>query len=166
VVQDLRFGGLDGLFENWTEGSMAETINEAFLTRFISETFADVGATDAYGYTFFFYGSDHKLPFASLSSADNEYDKVSNLDRPGVFRLNIGLSKQVFEQLFGSAKPALDTYDFTQLDTFMPHPEYAAQHFVCVLNPSEATFERVKTLLADAYAHAARRNARRGVSDV
>lgn len=34
----------------------------------------------------------------------------------------------------------------------MPHPVYAPQFFVCILNPSEATFEEmVKPLLAEAY---------------
>jgi hypothetical protein len=29
--------------------------------------------------------------FATLVSADNKYDRISNLDRPGVFRLNLGV---------------------------------------------------------------------------
>jgi len=33
----------------------------------------------------------------------------------------------------------------------MPHPEYASYNFVCVLSPSEATFERIRPLLAEAY---------------
>ena len=52
-----------------------------------------------------------------------------------------------------------DQYDFTALDTLMPHPEYAPQWWVCVLSPSDTTFEQVKPLLAEAYAIAARRNA-------
>jgi len=39
----------------------------------------------------------------------------------------------------------------------MPHPEYAQQHFICVLSPTEATFERVRLLLAEAHAIAVRR---------
>jgi hypothetical protein len=63
--------------------------------------------------------------------------------------------------LFGASKVDVSAYDFTALDTIMPHPEYAAQYFVCILNPSDVTFETVRTLLAEAYALAARRNARR-----
>ncbi len=43
----------------------------------------------------------------------------------------------------------------------MPHPVYAPQSWVCVLNPSAETFEAVKPLLADAYASVAARHARR-----
>jgi predicted DNA-binding protein (MmcQ/YjbR family) len=109
------------------------------------------------GYTFFFYRSDHKLPFATLISSDNEHDRISNLDRPGVFRLNIGISKQTFESLFGTVKVDVDNYDFTALDTIMPHPHYAQYHFICVLSPGEATLEKVRALLAEAYNIAVRR---------
>lgn len=33
----------------------------------------------------------------------------------------------------------------------MPHPVYGRMHWICVLNPSEATFEKIKPLLAQAY---------------
>ena len=39
----------------------------------------------------------------------------------------------------------------------MPHPVYRRNHWVCVLNPSEKTFEKLKPLLAEAYAIAVRR---------
>jgi hypothetical protein len=73
------------------------------------------------------------MPFATLSASDNEYDRFSNLDREGVFRLNIGVSKNTFHSLFGSAPIDRSDYDFTVLDKIMPHPEYAAQQFICVL---------------------------------
>ena len=123
----------------------------------ITKTFPGVETTAAFGYTFFFYRSERKLPFATLISSDQEYDRFSNLDRPGVFRLNIGISKQTFESLFGKAAVDTKRYDFTTLDVIMPHPEYARQHFICVLSPGEATMERVRSLLTEAYDIAARR---------
>jgi hypothetical protein len=48
-------------------------------------------------------------------------------------------------------------YDFTIVDRIMPHPHYAAQHFVCVLNPGEATLTRVHEMLGEAYELAVRR---------
>jgi hypothetical protein len=42
-------------------------------------------------------------------------------------------------------------YDFIALDRIMPHPDYAAQNCICVLSPTEATLERMRTLLAEAY---------------
>ena len=124
---------------------------------YITKTFPGVETSNAFGYTFFFYKSDHKLPFATIASSDNEYEHISNLDRPGVFRLNIGISRQSFQSLFGTAKVDISSYDFTALDVIMPHPDYAPQNFICVLSPSEATFEQIRPLLAEAYDIAVRR---------
>jgi hypothetical protein len=45
----------------------------------------------------------------------------------------------------------------------MPHPEYAAQSWLCVLAPSDGTFERdVKPLLDEAHRLAKHRYERRG----
>ena len=136
-------------------------LDEAAITSYITGTFEGVETMAAMGYTFFFYGADRMLPFATLASADNEGDRVSNLDRPGVFRLNIGVSRPTFQSLFGAGKVDTSAYDFTALDTLMPHPDYAAQSFLCVLNPSDATFETLRPLLSEAYNLAVRRDARR-----
>lgn len=74
-------------------------MDENSITQYITDTFANVETADNFGYTFFFYGADHMLPFATLAVADYDYDRFSNLDRPGVFRLNIGVSKQTFAEL-------------------------------------------------------------------
>ena len=132
-------------------------MDESTVVDYITTTFPDVETTTDFGYTFFFYRSDHKLPFATLIASDQDYDRVSNLDRPGVFRLNIGISKEMFESLFGKGQVDVSSYDFSALDMIMPHPEYAQYHFICVLSPSEATFERVRLLLAEAYNIAVRR---------
>lgn len=135
-------------------------MDESYVTEYITKTFPGVETGEAYGYTFFYYRSDHKLPFATLAASDNDYDRVSNLDRPGVYRLNLGVSKQTFQELFGTDKIDVKNFDYTALDVIMPHPEYAAQSFICVLSPSPATFDRVRTLLAEAYDIAAQRFAR------
>ena len=136
-------------------------MDESSITRYITDSFAKVEIANNFGYTFFFYSTDHTLPFATLISADNEYDRVSNLDRPGVFRLNIGVSKQTFQALMGTDRIDTSRYDFTALNTIMPHPVYAHQSFVCVLNPSGATLEQAKQLLAEAYELAVTRYTRR-----
>lgn len=140
-------------------------MNEATTAQYISETFPEAETAGNFGYTFFFYRSERKLPFASLASSDNDYDRVSNLNRSGVFRLNLGVTKQSFYALFGSDAIDLSSYDFTALDRIMPHPDCAAQHFICVLNPSETTFEKLKALLAEAYELAQSRFARQAKND-
>jgi hypothetical protein len=44
----------------------------------------------------------------------------------------------------------------------MPHPVYAEYHWVCVLNPSEETFEALQPLVREAYDHAVERYTRGG----
>jgi hypothetical protein len=136
-------------------------VDEASIASYITGTFANVETGENLGYTFFYYGADHMLPFATLAHTGNEYERISNLDRPGVFRLNLGVSRETFQSLFGTNKVDVSGYDFTALDIILPHPDYAAQSFICVLNPSDATFEKLKPMLAEAYALAHKRNTRR-----
>jgi len=98
--------------------------------------------------TFFFHGADNKFPFATILTKDSEFDSASNLSRPGVFRLNVGVGKESFRALFGDAETS--GIDFTPIDRLMPHPVYAKMYWVSVINPSSATFEAVKPLLAEA----------------
>jgi Family of unknown function (DUF6194) len=139
-------------------------MDQQSITDYIITTFAGVETATNLGYTFFFYGPDRKLPFATIATVDNEYDRVSNLDRPGVFRLNIGVSKQTFQSLFGTGKVDVSAYDFTALDTIMPHPDYSAQSYLCVLNPSDTTYQKLRPLLAEAYELAVKRASRRKTS--
>jgi hypothetical protein len=85
-------------------------------------------------------------------------DTASDLDRPGVFRLNIGLPKARFAELFATDEAP----DPTAFDVVMPHPVYAGYHWVCVLNP-DSTWPAVRELLDAAHAFAVRKhhNARR-----
>src|SRR5437763_8550620 len=147
------------------------------IIQYVTDTFMGVEVvrpTDGLGAgdTFFFYDPQRnldpkrRLPFATIVTKDyGDFDNTSQLNRPHVFRLNIGVSKDTFRALFDPATSAENdnrtTYDFAALDRLMPHPVYAPQSWVCVLNPSPETFEAVKPLLADAYARVATRHARR-----
>ena len=145
-------------------------MDEAAITDYVRGSFDGVdvvvaskenGAPEiAWGDTFFIYDPKRNLPdsrrfpFATIVTKDyTGFDDLSKLDRPGVFRLNIGVSKKTFDRLFGAG----GDHDFSQLDRLMPHPVYGINHFVCVLNPSDETFESVKPLLSEAYAIAVRR---------
>lgn len=144
-------------------------MNESEVSQYISETFEGAGSVSDAGNSFFFYNpdggvpSDRWLPFVTLMTNDLN-DQFSDLDRPGVFRLNIGIGKQTFRSLFGepalpsygassmSSSESASPYDFTALDQIMPHPVYGRMFWVCVLNPGEETFETsVRQLLAEAY---------------
>ena len=136
-------------------------MDETFVTSYITSTFEHVETAINLGYTFFFYRDDHMHAFATIASNGNEYEQISKLDRPGVYRLNIGVSRETFRSLFGTKKINPGDYDFTILDTLLPHPDYSSQFFLCVLSPSEATFETVRPMLAEAYGIAMNRYTKR-----
>jgi hypothetical protein len=117
----------------------------------------NVQRTEAYGYTFFFVGDDHLVPFVTLADSDNEHDDVSQLNREGVYRVNIGVSRATFQALVGGA----GAVDYWALNVFLPHPHYAAQNFICILNPAGENAEKTKGFIVEAHAIAAARLARR-----
>jgi hypothetical protein len=129
---------------------MNQTEVEAFVTGM-----ENVQREDNYGYVFFFVGDDHRLSFVTIANSDNEWDSVSNLSREGVFRVNIGVSRETFKSLI--IKPDDAPVDYSVLNTFLPHPEYAQQNFVCILNPSGENIEITKKLIEEAHSIATRR---------
>jgi hypothetical protein len=144
-------------------------MDEAAIIEYINNTFEGIEPfTAPVGDTFFFYDPDHMMPLATLVTSDYN-DTFSDLNRPEVFRLNIGVSKPTYESLFGPRPtPAtLDeewqsAYDFTAFDQVMPHPVYARMYWLCVLNPSPTTFETVvQPFLAEAYEMAVHKYAKR-----
>ena len=155
-------------------------MDERAIIAYITETFGGVEVvtgTDgiALGDTFFFYDPERntdpkrRLPFATIVTKDyGDFDRASNLNRPGVFRLNIGLSKATYRAQFGpqpsfpSEGGTVDTgHDFSVLDQLIPHPVYSSQSWVSVLNPSAETFAALRPLLAEAYDLAVQRLNRR-----
>ena len=140
-------------------------MNEDAIISAIVQGFEGVETATANGDTFFFYRDERMFPFTTLVMSDFN-DSHSDLNRPGVFRLNIGVSKQTYQSLFGAqtfqGEDAAPGHDFTALDTIMPHPVYGRQYWVCILNPSQATFEaRVRPLLVEAHGLAAGKRSRR-----
>lgn len=133
-------------------------MNQSEVEAFV-ENLDNVQREDNFGYIFYFVGDDHKLAFVTIGHSDNEFDMVSNLDRDGVFRINIGVSKATFEALLGDA-PA-ENIDYSVLNVFLPHPHYAKQHFVSILNPAGANVEVTQNLMVEAHAIAAARLARK-----
>jgi hypothetical protein len=143
-------------------------MNEDDITRYLTGTFAGVDLVKASDNIFYFYNPDpedpdHRFPIVTLMTNDDN-DQFSNLSRPGIYRLNIGVSKQTYRALFGTPTDGADNeggYDFTALDRVMPHPVYGRQYWICILNPSPATFQTtVQPLLAEAYDLAVAKRAR------
>ncbi len=135
------------------------------IIEYVAQTFADVNVlrpTDGPGAgdTFFIHTDDtQQFPFATIVTKNyGDFDNTSRLDRPGIYRLNVGVSRDSFRRLFPDDSTA---HDPAALDALMPHPVYASQSWVSVLNPSAETFRSVEPLLAEAYGIAVARLARR-----
>jgi hypothetical protein len=134
-------------------GPDPEAITRAILARY-PETFV----AEALGATFFSLEEEHWPNFATIVTTD-EHDEgsPSDLARPGVFRLNIGVGRETFERLVG----AMEAPDYAALDRLLPHPVYAKQLWISILNPSDATFrDVVLPLIAEAHDRLARVAAR------
>ncbi len=72
-------------------------MEESAIAQYIQESFHGIVLIAAWGETSFFYTLGRALPrgvfFATLKAKDGENDRASQLDRPEVLRLNIGISK-------------------------------------------------------------------------
>ena len=128
------------------------------ITRYIIETYPDATVTRTLNAIFFSCDESGWPNFATIVTTD-EHDTWEGgpppraaLSREGVFRLNIGLGAQTFARIVGAQRDP----DYAALDVVMPHPIYGAQHWIGVLNPSDATFERLKPLIDEAHARVAK----------
>ena len=83
--------------------------------------------------------SSERLPDGPDLDWTDEHDEgaPSNLARPGVYRVNVGVDRETFERLVGS----LTDPDYAAFDRFVPHPVYAKQRWISILNPSHATVQ-------------------------
>jgi hypothetical protein len=130
------------------------------IVSYIRETWPETDVVEAMNAWFFSLDPEKHWPnYATLVTTD-EHDEASNLSRPGIFRLNMGVDRETFEQISDSdANP-----DYTNLDQLLPHPVYAAQRWICILNPSDATWaETVIPLLTLAHDRLAAQRARHGL---
>ncbi|HET7019010.1 MAG TPA: DUF6194 family protein [Streptosporangiaceae bacterium] len=125
----------------------------------------------AWGDSFFFYDPDdsadnRRMPFTTIVTKNYDgFDEASDLNRPGVFRLNISVGRTAFQELVGypPAEHAdrADHIDYTAIDQLFPHPVYSPQAWVSIINPGERTSDLARSLITSAHAQAAERHRRR-----
>ena len=127
------------------------------IAAYLTSTYPGTDVVQAMHAWFFSLDPERHFPnYATLVTTD-EHDDASDLDRPGVFRLNIGVDKATFDRYVDpDANP-----DHTAVDVVLPHPVYAAQRYLAILNPSESTWRDVVIpLLAIAHDRLAAQRAR------
>ena len=109
-----------------------------------------------------FYNPENRLSkgvyLLTFKEKDGANDKASNTNRENVYRMNLGISKESFFQLFGTkpkrpkAGQIIDMpYDFSELNRVMPHPVYGWMNWICVLNPTRKTFNKLFPLIEEGY---------------
>jgi hypothetical protein len=138
---------------------------------------AESGAPEvAWGDSFVYYDPDgseanRKMPFATVVCSDYPgFDTESQLDREGVFRLNLAVGRAEYERLLGHPPSASgqrhSDYDYAELDALTPHPVYAEQGWVSIVSPGPRTADQARRLLADAHDLARTRYQRRHQGEV
>jgi len=119
-----------------------------------------------------FYNPENKLKkgiyLLTIKERDGANDQASSLDRENVYRLNLGITKETFLKMFNTipARPNAGgvvnmDYDFSEIDKIMPHPVYGWMSWICVLNPSVNTFEKLKPLIEEGYQLALKKYAKK-----
>lgn len=132
------------------------------ISAWIIATFPETRVAQAMGATFFSLTDEHWPNFATIVTTDeHDMGAPSNLTaRPEAFRLNIGVGKDSYTRLVGAIRDP----DYAAPDTIVPHPVYARQRWIAIVNPSRATFDEVlKPLIAEAHDRLA--HPRRGPTD-
>ena len=133
---------------------------------------AESGAPEsAWGDSFFYYdpedqASDRMMPFATIVASNYAgFDEASDLDRPGIYRLNVAVGRTAYIALLGHSPDEhaglAGEFDYTVLDRLIPHPVYASQGWVSILNPGERTGAQAQELITAARELAGKRHDRR-----
>jgi hypothetical protein len=109
---------------------------------------------------------EQQRPFTTVLVRDvPDWDVLSRLDRQGAFRVNVAVGSRRYTELLGHPPGAYaehrESYDYAADDVLLPHPQYAAQGWVSVVNPGPRTGDLVPRLVAEAHASAVRRWRRR-----
>ena len=131
----------------------------------------------AWGDTFLTYephgraGGRGFQPFVTVVTKDYPgFDTVSDLDREGVFRVNVAVGRALFTEVVGHS-PAEHAavgadVDFTESDRLLPHPVYAVQGWVSVVCPGPRTGDRLRELVGAAWRRAVARHQARTTGQV
>jgi hypothetical protein len=93
------------------------------ITDHIRTTYPETAILEAGGTWFFSLDGEKHFPNYATIVTNNDYDDGSDLDRDGVFRLNLGLPRATFERLVGDAlAPSAPPPDYTPSTRCSPTP--------------------------------------------
>ena len=122
------------------------------------DNFSNVDPVDSHDGTTIYFdrGEGKRSFFINIKEFDTPDDNSSNLDRDGIFRITIRLSKKSYDDLFGTQ--ANNKYvqskgcDYKQVNKIMPHKTLSKEYYIICLSPSNDLFNSIlKYLIADGY---------------
>jgi len=125
------------------------------MIQLIRDAFPDAVVATIDSAAFFSLDEKHWPNFATVVWTD-EHDEgmPSDLARPGVYRVNVGVDRETFQRLVGS----LTDPEYAAFDRFVPHPVYAKQRWISILNPSNETVrDSLMPLIVEGHARLAAR---------
>lgn len=117
----------------------------------------------AWGDAFFYYAPDGQVPqttqpFATIVTKDYPGDDLCDLDREGVFRVNVHAGRAAVEEV--AASTGVDV-DLAASDQLVVHPVYGPMGWLAAVDPGPSTSESLTALLRSAYDDARARYERR-----
>ena len=141
-----------------TDEPLPDGPTQEAMVQLICDAFPDAVVAEIDSAAFFSLDESHWPNFATVVWTDeHDMGTPSNLARPGVYRVNVGVDRETFQRLVGSQQDP----DYAALDRFVPHPVYAKQRWISILNPSHATVrEALMPLIAAEHDRLAARKGR------
>jgi hypothetical protein len=132
------------------------------MIKLICQSWPEADIVTIEGGAFFSLDSEKHWPNFATVVWNDDFDQASNLTRPGFFRVNIGVGREAFQRLVGSVSEP----DHTAVNRLLPHPIYANQNWISIVNPSDTTVrDTVLPLIGEAYDRLAARRQRRATQD-
>lgn len=135
------------------------------ILKYCLENLTDTVLAESWGEKVIFYNPHSVLKrgvyILTVKEKDGDNDKSSDLNREGIYRVNLGVRKPTFIRLFGEIPKRADAgntvdmnYNFAELDQIIPHPIYAWMGWISVLNPTAETFDKLKPFILESYEYA------------
>lgn len=132
------------------------------IIQYCLENLSGTVLTESWGERGIFYNPEGKLKRGiytlTIKEKDGSNDKASNLDRLGIYRVNLALKKPTFKKLFTDIPKRPDAggvvempYNFQETNIILPHPVYAWMSWICMLSPDENGFEQLKPYIQESY---------------
>ena len=137
--------------------------NPQAIRDWITTTYPETVVAEAMGATFFSLDDKHWPNFATI--VDHGRARHGHAIGPGSGRRVPAERRRWEGDVRASGRPdAGRRVDYAALDRVIPHPVYAKQRWLAILNPSHETFEEVvQPLIAEAHERLARPRSRAGV---